>query len=159
MQIIITIANLSNYKIPVSIYFEFYTSVYYLVHLREPLPKSYGENVQYLLYTPRYKSVVLHVFMHIFIHICFFTYNTQYCSNLHGWYYFLLDLLCQANEAVSPTPDLPQHEHLRILHCMHLCVNIDMHDLMYTCDVHMNQRIQLIVIHGTLSTIAARYSC
>ena len=62
MQIIITIANPSNYKIPVSIYSEFYTSVYYLVHLREPLPclmaRMYsicytrlGINLQFYMYS------------------------------------------------------------------------------------------------------------
>ena len=72
---------------------------------------------------------------------------------------FIMDLLCLANEAVSPTPDLLQHEHLRILYCMHLCVNTDMHDLMHTYDVYMNQKVELIVIHGTLFLIAARKSC
>ena len=72
---------------------------------------------------------------------------------------FLYDLLHLANEAVSPSPDLLQHEHLRILYCMHLCVNTDMHDLMHTCDVYMNQKVELIVIHGTLFLIAARKSC
>ena len=72
---------------------------------------------------------------------------------------FLYDLLHLANEAVSTTPDLPRHKHLRILHCVHHCLNIDMHDLMYTCDVHINQKIELISIHGTNFPIDAHYSC
>ena len=54
-----------------------------------------------------------------------------------------------ANEAASPTPDLSKPEHILILYSMHLCVKIDMHDLMYTCGLHVNQRKELFVIHGT----------
>ena len=89
----------------------------------------------------------------------FITYNTQYCSNLHGWYYFYKGPTLSSERSSVPNPDLLQHEHLRILYCMHLCVNTDMHDLMYTCDVYMNQKVELIVIHGTLFLIAARKSC
>ena len=62
---------------------------------------------------------------------------------------FIKDLLCLANEAVSLTPDLRKPEHILILYFMHLSVKIDMHDLMYTCGLHVNQRKELFVIHGT----------
>ena len=164
MQIIITIANPSNYKIPVSIYLEFYTSVYYLVHLREPLPYLMARMYS-ICYTRLGINLQFYMYSYNISFTCaFITYNTQYCSNLQGWYYFSQDLLVtgptsSCERSSVPNPDLLQHEHLRILYCMHLCVNTDMHDLMHTCDVYMNQKVKLIVIHGTLFLIAARKSC
>ena len=34
-----------------------------------------------------------------------------------------------------------------------------MHGRMYTCGLHMNQRKELFVIHGTIFPIAARNTC
>ena len=89
----------------------------------------------------------------------FITYNTQYCSNLHGWYYFYKGPTLSSERSSVPNPDLRKPEHILILYFMHLCVKIDMHDLMYTCDVHINQKIELIAIHGINFPNDARYSC
>ena len=120
-------------------------------------------NAYYLWYTPQYKSIVLYTFIHILFMYVFFTYNTGYYSKFHVWFigptlsresFFLLP-----SAAPSTRPDLSMQGDTRILFYMHLCVNIHMHDLMYTCDVQMNQRVELIFNHGTIFPIAAHERC
>ena len=154
--------KLSNRKIPVSIYFEFDTSVC-CIHLREPRRSLHDGNAYYMWYTPQYKSIVLYTFIHIFIHVrvfyIFYRVLLKISCMVHRTYFVPRIIFLLSSAAPSTRPDLSMQGDTRILFYMHICVNIHMHDLMYTCDVQMNQRVELIFNHGTIFPIAAHERC
>ena len=106
-------------------------------------------------YMCSYILLFTYAFLHIILSIA------QICMGgiIFHRNYFFPRIICLLPSAVPDPARTCPCQDIRILFYMHLCVNIHMHDLMYTCVVQMKQRVELFFNHITIFPIAAHERC